>query len=199
MPQTIETTVYLFNELPTERAKEKALEWGRENVLWDEWYQCTTEHWENELLPKLGFTNCKISFSGFWSQGDGASFVGGVDFLKYCDAFGVSLRPLVRKLIEKGVVSVIASIDRNSHHYYHENTVSVNWELDGLQYRHYSGNVVNYLEKICGGIQAEARSKMREIYRDLEKEYEHLTSDESVKDFLESNEYTFTESGKRFG
>lgn len=37
------------------------------------------------------------------------------------------------------------------------------------------------------------------FYSALEKEYEYLNSDESVDENIKANEYTFTESGKRFG
>ena len=37
------------------------------------------------------------------------------------------------------------------------------------------------------------------LYRQLEREYEYLTSDESVEETIIANEYTFTEAGRRFG
>jgi hypothetical protein len=36
----------------------------------------------------------------------------------------------------------------------------------------------------------------RAIYRRLEKEYEYLTSDESIIETIHANEYEFTEDGK---
>lgn len=198
MPKVIETTVYLFNELTDEKARQKALEWGRESILWPDWHEHILEDWKNEVLPNLGFENCEIRYSGFWSQGDGASFEGDVNFLKYCDAYGLNIRPSVRKLIENGCVNVYASLERNSHHYYHENTVSLNYDIDGLQYKK-APRLEEYLCKICEGIKEDARAKMREIYRNLEKHYKYLTSDESVIEFLEVNEYTFDFNGEQFG
>ena len=37
------------------------------------------------------------------------------------------------------------------------------------------------------------------LYRPLEQEYDHLTSDEAVDETLVANGYTFTEDGRRFG
>ena len=37
------------------------------------------------------------------------------------------------------------------------------------------------------------------LYRQLEQEYDHLTSDEAVDEALVVNGYTFTEEGRRFG
>jgi hypothetical protein len=43
------------------------------------------------------------------------------------------------------------------------------------------------------------RDLARWLYRQLEAEYDHLTSDESVEDGIIANEYTFTAGGWRFG
>ena len=37
------------------------------------------------------------------------------------------------------------------------------------------------------------------LYRQLEQEYDYLTSDEAVDETLIANGYTFTEEGRRFG
>ena len=39
----------------------------------------------------------------------------------------------------------------------------------------------------------------RRLYRQLEIEYDHLTSDEVIKEGIIVNQYTFTEGGRRFG
>jgi len=43
------------------------------------------------------------------------------------------------------------------------------------------------------------RDLARWLYRQLEREYEYLTSDEAVDESLRANDYTFTEAGRRFG
>jgi hypothetical protein len=43
------------------------------------------------------------------------------------------------------------------------------------------------------------RDLARWLYRQLEAEYDHLTSDEAVEEGIVINEYTFTEGGRRFG
>ena len=39
----------------------------------------------------------------------------------------------------------------------------------------------------------------RRLYRQLEREYEYLTSDDAVDEAIIANDYTFTETGHRFG
>ncbi len=43
------------------------------------------------------------------------------------------------------------------------------------------------------------RDLARWLYRQLEAEYDHLTSDEAVDEGIIINEYTFTDGGRRFG
>ena len=43
------------------------------------------------------------------------------------------------------------------------------------------------------------RDLARWLYRQLQTEYDHLTSDETIEDGIIANEYTFTETGRRFG
>jgi len=43
------------------------------------------------------------------------------------------------------------------------------------------------------------RDLARWLYRQLEREYEFLTSDEAVNETIAANDYTFTETGRRFG
>lgn len=43
------------------------------------------------------------------------------------------------------------------------------------------------------------RDLARWLYRQLEREYEYLTSDAAVDEAIAVNEWTFTEAGRRFG
>ena len=43
------------------------------------------------------------------------------------------------------------------------------------------------------------RDLARWLYRQLEAEYDHLTSDEAIEEGIIVNEYTLTEAGLRFG
>jgi hypothetical protein len=81
----------------------------------------------------------------------------------------------------------------------------VGWLCRGIG--HLSGNVrarlrpsVNNLTKPAEEIVTEAlRDLARWLYRQLEAEYDHLTSDEAIEEGIIANAYTFTERGRRFG
>ena len=89
MPRIVETTVFRLDEL-SERAKEQARAWYREASACDDWHECVFDDFE-AICAILGVrlktrsvrlfgggTRQKpcIWFSGFASQGDGASFRG---------------------------------------------------------------------------------------------------------------------------
>ncbi len=65
-------TGFKFDKLSDE-AKEVAREWYREHMNDYEWWDHIYDEWKEELND-MGFYNVEIAFSGFWSQGDGASF-----------------------------------------------------------------------------------------------------------------------------
>ena len=76
------TKVYTFQELldlyEKKKIKESALDnarnWLKEVNTSDSWYESVYEQWKS-ALESIGMIDPDISFSGFWSQGDGASFV----------------------------------------------------------------------------------------------------------------------------
>lgn len=169
--------VYKFNEL-TDEQKEKAIENLRDiNVDYD-WWEFTCED-EAERLASIGYDDVQIFFSGFSSQGDGASFTATGD---------------VEKLVEKKYRKYIDTITfTKSGHYEHEYAMSIN---------------IDYTDEPTGKIQSiefenlekelleDARSEARAIYKRLEKEYYYLISDDAIIETIQANDYDFTEDGK---
>ena len=195
--KTIETKVYEFDEL-SDAAKEKAREWYREGALDYEWWDGVFES-AKTAGACLGITVDNIYFSGFWSQGDGACFVGSYAYRKgwraalqaefsyegtiepTLETIGQALQDAQRPAFYK----VTASVVKGDHRYNHENTVRIECEP--------------YAVEIDDDVSAALRDFMRWIYRALEGEYTRLNSDEQVDEAIEANEYTFTADGERFG
>lgn len=218
MPTTITQTVYTFDEL-SPKAKERARDWWRQ-----------LEHQDFEACFEAAETAAKlmgISFgtrpyssapsiywSGFCSQGDGASFVGEYEYNLNCarkirQEFPTdeTLHKIVDALValqKPHSFKLTASIERSSSNYCHEYTMQVAVyvpeedppfeaeivqttivEIDGLP----DDVEVTLLEIM--------RNFARWIYRGIEAEYDYQMSDECVDDTLEANEYTFTEDGER--
>ena len=83
MPKTMTITVYQYDELPAEKAKEKAREW-RKSIDRELGYgtdQASDDM--KETLKSIGLGDCKPQLSLGYCQGDGASFYGTVDVVDF--------------------------------------------------------------------------------------------------------------------
>jgi hypothetical protein len=76
--------------------------------------------------------------------------------------------------------------------YYHEYCMAISVERDSPAYQDMTADAE---EAVIEAL----RDLARWLYRQLEQDYEGQTSDESVDEAIAANEYTFTESGHRFG
>ena len=121
--QTKTYNVYNYGEL-SGKAKEKAIEWAQECLREDNFsYDDVKSEWA-EKLESFGFTDIDIAYSGFWSQGDGASFTGKCEVVKFIKATKQS--KYYAKLLyqaKKGNLDMSGESYRFTHHYSHENTV----------------------------------------------------------------------------
>jgi hypothetical protein len=176
--------LYSFNELSDE-AKQFALNKYRySQVSWgSEWDMFVLEECES-LLKENGFDNPKIHYSGFYSQGDGASFDADIDLEKF-------LTPNEREAL-KGV-DIAWEIYRISHQYVHELSRSIDYCGE-----HYPEEFESMIESITQRIEASRLSSCKEVYRILGKEYDYLVSDECLiarfiemgDDFLETGNFS---------
>lgn len=145
MPETITQTItaYKFSELD-EKAKERARQWYCENLdheWWDSVYEGAKMDGEER-----GFFIEDIRFSGFWSQGDGASWTGAVRLPQFLEWMCTQDRyqPLHHRIVpfielmKDGWIENRLDVTRSGFHYVHEQTVSpahIDWEaLDGELY-----------------------------------------------------------------
>lgn len=76
--------------------------------------------------------------------------------------------------------------------YYHENTVIVD---DFIRYTN-TENQTNKLYEIIELIRELVKEKSREIYKDLQQDFDYLTEDAQVRETLLANEYDFDENGR---
>ena len=205
--ETITHNIYKFEELP-EGIKKEALDTHRHYSVEDrDWWDYEYEYW-NEKLENMGYENPDISFSGFCSQGDGASFTCTIDIEKWIEQNSDNEDyVLLKKWWDE--IEFIVNIHRANYsgNYVHENTIDIEWNFYAYDlYREWDASLfpfskrvyeklLNMLDDITDNMLESARGEMREIYKSLEKEYEWLTSDENVAESLKCNEYEFDENG----
>ena len=228
----VETT-YKWEEL-SQSAKDKARHHYIENFLYD-WWDSVYETAKEDGLEK-GFRIDDIHFSGFWSQGDGASWIGQVDICAWLRAHApdtIGVDALIA-LVHGGYIQNHITVTTGGSHYCHENTMSLGVlemesgiadpdELDWaeLSVQEHEGvgspilkgmtydNIITLntsdennpyrvtnIYKLEEDIEESAKDYARKIYKQLQEEYEYLTSEEAVEEFYEANEFLFNEEGE---
>lgn len=180
MSKEITVTVYSINELD-ETIKAKVLDKYRYNSVDVDWYHPVYDDFFADL-ERYGI-EADIEFTGFYSQGDGASFI-----TTTCDT-----DLLIRTLFEEGhdipenalldSKNLSVSIDRMNSRYSHEETMYVDIHDEDMTLSDLENETLNDI------IEEWAKEKARDLYRKLESYYEDLTSDEAVIEYLADCEF----------
>ena len=214
MPRTVETVVYAIEEL-SEAAKERARAWYRGTCLDHEWYDAVYHDFE-AICGILGVTlrtspvrlvgggtrdKPHIFFRGFSSQGDGASFEGSFHHAKGAARAIRAYAPKdnglhriadnLQSAQSKNFYQLNATIQRRGR-YCHEYAMTIEVERDSPTW-----------QPMTDGAEDTVTEALRDLapwlYRQLEREYEHLTSDAAVDEAIAANGWTFAAAGTRFG
>lgn len=140
----------------------------------DMWYEFSKEQF-HEILEALGFYNVDSRFSGFCSQGDGASFSASYSYEKGAakkikaswNASGTvaHIADRLQELQRRNFYQLTATIS-TSGWYCHEMTMSASVERDSPDYREPTQSADDDLLEIC-------RDLARWYYKNLELEFEY--------------------------
>jgi len=179
----------------------------RDINVFDYWWDWTYDDFKARMAD-LHIEVDDIRFSGFWSQGDGASFTGYIKNNKaFFAAHGLTeTYPWITKLMGMGGDYTL-SIERTSHHYVHENTVGVDLSYTSLFSHHieqrddlrsviaerWDQHLDEEYASLAGVVAEIIRGYCHELYKQLEEEYNYLTSDEAVWETIEINELDHTD------
>ena len=219
MTKTVEITLYQFDEL-SDKAKEKAANHYLENWMQDNWWDCTYEYMKEEGEHKYGFRVRDIRFSGFCSQGDGASWCGSVNVREWLNSKPTEYQAhattqIILALIEEGWVDEQVLVSFGNHRYCHEYTMDIT-EITGhepddddvkMETGLFKGASVRELMHIVGctggalydmdkELKEDVIAFARDIYRALEEDYEGQTTEEAIAEAYAINDVWFTEEGR---
>jgi hypothetical protein len=192
-----ETIAYKFDELSKE-TQEKAIDKNRDmNVNYD-WWDCTYDDFKENNNEYFHID--RIYFSGFWSQGDGAMFEYSSLPDRLMDIFidGLDLTPMRKGWLRNNIA--VSGYGKQRGHYYHENscTHSIYWEVDNGDL-HYDRSLYQWLMSFENDFEDFVIDYYKDLclnlYKDLETEYNYLTSDEVIKESLIENDYEFDING----
>jgi len=203
MVRNININVYDINEL-NDSVKNKVLDEYRYYQTDYRWCEDIYDEFD-KIMVSLGFLldEDEPYFSGFASQGDGASFTGhwwGNKMNKEI-VFSLDINPVYFNCSELRTVADILENLANKHLtgmvqrypdiYVHENTMFCNLIEINDDIPQITKTQESLFDTAC-------KQLAKLLYKALEIEHENLTSDESVAEYLMGNEYEFTEDGKAF-
>ena len=214
MPRIIETVVYGIDEL-SDHAKDAARSWYREAGLHDECYDFVYEDFET-ICRILGVTlttspvrlycggtreKPQVWFTGFWNQGDGASFYGRYSHAKEAarairahapqDAELHRIADELQVVQRRNFFQLNATIRQQGRHC-HEYCMAIEVERDSPTWQPPTNGAEDALIEAL-------RDLARWLYRQLRCEYEYQTSDAVVDEAIAVNALSFTAEGERFG
>jgi hypothetical protein len=197
MPEQIQITLFSFDEL-SEDAQERVIEGLRDRH--EPYYDVIYEDFALQLSERYGgeLDTEEITWSGFWSQGDGASFI--------CNFDSEVLLPILKEELNEEQVALLEEIDaeidfksiRTGYQYAHENTVRGKVSIyygDAYYNRMVEINEIHDIleNKLTQIIREECRS----LYRQLEDFYDQEMEDERLIEEIKEcyPGYCFREDG----
>jgi hypothetical protein len=223
MSKIIQKEVFSFKELieikakGTEKVRYKLIQW---NTGYDILHDNVFEGLWKEALNQIGFINPKLNFSGFGSQGDGASFTcEWIECKKLIEFFTTDIQPSKTIQLSKSnqheedfypwIVEQIGSqfdpdfsgidfeingkVKRNNSLYVHENSCEVELEyIDEL-----TESQLQLFDQFETSVNELRIQLCKAIYHSLEEENDALSTDESLIDLDEANEYQWDINGNQ--
>lgn len=194
---TKEVTVEMLREVYPKRFEKEYYEW-LEYAIDGEWWDYHYKQFKADCLLK-GIRVDGINFSGFGSQGDGATFSGYVDVPQYMEDHGLhEIYPaLYLAVLDDGSRLGIGTtcgygMQVNNYCMYgnqtapsgvFENLDQLAWE-ELIDEQEAAADLATVVVAFCRGLAAE-------LYKDLEAEHEYLTSEEQFVISCGCNEILF--------
>ena len=179
--------------------------WNVEHI---DWWDCTYDDFKKQMTA-IGIRVDRMYFSGFSRQGDGACFEGRVeDWSLFLPKVEITNDVLVEFIRNHWSFRV-----EHSGRYYHENCTFFStdmpnpdgesddwflerygpypWDADDIRSKAWLAVLRGFDFSSMEEMFRDAfKDHMRQLYKNLEKEHDYLTSDEVVWESLEANEMT---------
>ena len=213
MPKSKTIKLYEFDELDESVQDNIISAYVQDLPGW--WSDEIEERIKNEARA-IGIQDFDFTWSGFWSQGDGLSFTGLIDFKtwlyilqqRYPDwadkssdsqgykTLGTSLYDVV-DVHEKDLISWgPCKIHRHNHMYCHENTVnailSSNIKTELKEYWDFEAKFLGKVQKCLNEWKNELCQRW---YAELQEAYESYTERDNIVEDINGRELLYTSSG----
>ena len=217
MPTTIEQTVYEYHEL-SDKAKDEV-----RSILIQNW---ETDHIIDQAkgnAPK-GFYIDDVRYSVTYSQGDGASWTGSINFIEYFEAHPdpdyIGEEAIIIELMRNDWIDKEAEVNQNSYHYVDSSTMRLSDVVDYAESVENDSNnpvlAVGILENAnvkdlftshdwdwahrLDAMLERALEAVKEyadnIYTQIKEDYEWQVSDENINELIYINGWRFNKRGE---
>lgn len=199
----MELTAQQLKELDPKRFEQEHHDWQEYGALWDDWFDSIEQNFTDEMAAH-GVQVDRIAFSGFYCQGSYASFDGKVvvhkwmateiydDGRTYAEAF-----PALYLAAEQyGSAMLMTTTHRGNTNFHFDAGLDDTTPTGIFQHLDEDGwNTLVAQQDDASNLESNIRwfieSKNNELFKQLQDEYEDLTSEESFIGSCEANEITF--------
>lgn len=201
MPVVKQVTLYRFDELSVQ-SQERVIEAIRSEHLHTSrniynLFEADEEFIIEDIIGQHPHIhNMDIRYSGFYSQGDGASFTGTLD-----SEWAINYIKENHGQDSENLRYIGVGFERNSHHYCHENTVntelcdSAEWALHIEENERLERSCNEMLSGYVELLEEYRRDLCHTIYDKLHIAYEYCYSDENIIELIRCNDYLFDIDG----
>jgi len=194
MTRIIKVKAYEFNELD-DGTKERVRERFRQTSLDYTWWEYVYDDIRH-MGEIIGIKIDEIYFTGFGNRGDGACFEGHYEYKKgalkeiKAESTDIELHQIARDLqtIQRKRFYGLSARVKQSGHYMLANCTYID-VYDNVLAAHVDMDTEETVSELL-------RDFMCWMYKRLEAEYEYLTSDAYIEEFISINGYVFTADGK---
>lgn len=155
-----------------------------------DWWDSVEEMFKEDMA-KIGIRADHVYFSGFGSRGDGAWFTGAVvHWGKVLHAMGVTTNPVMVEFLKDNATAYWMHHGRSVQFdiYVPEPDEAWSGYTDPLRAAAWVALATYDYQSLEDDLMKFCRGKMRDLYQALEREYDYLTSDEAVWDFIVAND-----------
>jgi len=179
MPEQVKITLFSFDEL-SEESQQNVIERFRDG--YEPYYEAVYEDFVERMKEDFGakIDLREITWSGFWSQGDGASFI--------CDFDTEVLLPKLKEELNEDQIAFLDSHDiafyfssiRTSYRYSHENTIAGKIDYDADLNQEDMKTFEEIYDIFDNKLTEIIRKESRNLYRQLEDFYDSEMEDERL-------------------
>lgn len=201
--------LYQFSELE-EDARKTALDKMRDINLDHQWWDFVYDDFKT-IAEFVGITVDlkKTYFSGFYHQGQGSAYTASVNIKKLLQGVKtvawkeytpkteldfpvINIDRKILDLIQRDIIDTWAKVEPTDR----ETSINVLTDLNFSYNRYKNYNCIeDELSRLEEDITEVSEELNRFLFATLEREYEHLITDEAVTETIEANEYSFTADG----